>query len=125
MVAFARATTGGTEPGEATPEPEAVDRARADSLRAAQATMAGGAPTLEDEAGRSSIAVPLHLRGQTVGAIVLGVLLAGFAFVVQSSQRDARQSLTDRYEARATLTASFTRSFVDDLAARLRVPVIA
>jgi PAS domain S-box-containing protein len=53
------------------PAPERTDRGRADCLRAAQAAMAGGAPILENEAGRSSIAAPLHLRGQTVGAVVL------------------------------------------------------
>ncbi|HEY4393310.1 MAG TPA: ATP-binding protein [Polyangia bacterium] len=72
VVAFARVTTGGGERGEATPEPETADRARADSLRAAQPAMSAGAPTLENEGGHSSIVVPLHLRGQTVGAIVLG-----------------------------------------------------
>jgi len=72
VVAFARATTGGADSGDATPEPEVADRARADSFRAGQGVMTGGAPTLESEAGHSSIAVPLFLRGQAVGAIVLG-----------------------------------------------------
>jgi signal transduction histidine kinase/PAS domain-containing protein len=62
VVAFAR------EPGSAS---DPADRGRADCLRAAQAAMAGGAPILEDEVGRSSIAAPLHLRGQAVGAVVL------------------------------------------------------
>jgi signal transduction histidine kinase len=50
---------------------ETVERGRTDSLRAAKAAMASEQPILENEPGRSSMAVPLHLRGQTVGAVVL------------------------------------------------------
>jgi signal transduction histidine kinase/PAS domain-containing protein len=53
---------------------EAVERGRTDSLRVAQAAMTSQQPILENEPGRSSMAVPLHLRGQTVGALVLAAL---------------------------------------------------
>jgi signal transduction histidine kinase/PAS domain-containing protein len=56
---------------------ETVERGRTDSLRAAQAAMTSQQPVLENEPGRSSMAVPLHLRGQTVGALVLAALGEG------------------------------------------------
>ena len=56
---------------------ETVERGRAESLRAAQAAMTGQQPVLENVPGRSSMAVPLHLRGQSVGALVLAVLGEG------------------------------------------------
>ena len=58
-------------------EGEAVERGRTDSLRAAQAAMTSQQPILENEPGRSSMTVPLHLRGQSVGALVLAVLGEG------------------------------------------------
>jgi signal transduction histidine kinase len=56
---------------------ETVERGRTESLRAAQAAMTSQQPILENEPGRSSMAVPLHLRGQTVGALVLAALGEG------------------------------------------------
>ena len=56
---------------------ETVERGRTDSLRAAQAAMTSQQPILENEPGRSSMAVPLHLRGQSVGALVLAALGEG------------------------------------------------
>jgi signal transduction histidine kinase/PAS domain-containing protein len=53
------------------PDSDRDDGGRGQSLRVAQAAMASGEPILENEPGRSSIAAPLHLRGQSVGAIVL------------------------------------------------------
>ena len=56
---------------------ETVERGRTESLRAAQAAMTSQQPVLENVEGRSSMAVPLHLRGQTVGALVLAALGEG------------------------------------------------
>lgn len=56
---------------------ETVERGRTDSLRAAQAALTSQQPILENEPGRSSMAVPLHLRGQSVGALVLASLGEG------------------------------------------------
>ncbi|HSY41579.1 MAG TPA: ATP-binding protein [Polyangia bacterium] len=56
---------------------ETVERGRTDSLRAAQAALTSEQPMLENEPGRSSMAVPLHLRGQSVGALVLASLGEG------------------------------------------------
>jgi signal transduction histidine kinase/PAS domain-containing protein len=56
---------------------ETVERDRADSLRVAQAAMASQQPILENEPARSAMAVPLHLRGQSVGAVVLASLGEG------------------------------------------------
>jgi PAS domain S-box-containing protein len=56
---------------------ETVERGRTDSLRAAQAALTSQQPILHNEPGRSSMAVPLHLRGQSVGALVLAVLGEG------------------------------------------------
>ncbi len=53
-----------------------------------------------------------------LAAVVMIPLLTGFAVVLRDSQSEAKQALADRYAARAGLTASFTRSFVDDIAAR-------
>jgi signal transduction histidine kinase/PAS domain-containing protein len=50
---------------------DAVEHDRADRLRVAQAAMTTQQPILENERGRSAMAVPLHLRGQSVGAVVL------------------------------------------------------
>jgi signal transduction histidine kinase/PAS domain-containing protein len=66
--AFAGAVA--AEPSDA----ETVERGRTDSLRAGQAAMTSQQPILENEPGRSSMAVPLHLRGQSVGALVLASL---------------------------------------------------
>ena len=56
---------------------EAVERGRTDSLRAAQVAMTSQQPSLENVPGRSSMAVPLNLRGQSVGALVLAALGEG------------------------------------------------
>ena len=56
---------------------EAVERGRTDSLRVAQAALTSQQPILENAPGRSSMAVPLHLRGQSVGALVLASLGEG------------------------------------------------
>jgi len=56
---------------------ETVERGRTDSLRAAQAALTSQQPVLENVPGRSAMAVPLHLRGQSVGALVLAVLGEG------------------------------------------------
>jgi signal transduction histidine kinase/PAS domain-containing protein len=50
---------------------DAVEHDRADSLRVAQAAMTTQQPILENEPGRSAMAVPLRLRGQSVGGVVL------------------------------------------------------
>jgi len=69
--AFASAV--GADPSDA----ETVERGRTDSLRAALAAMTSQQPVLENVPGRSAMAVPLHLRGQSVGALVLAVLGEG------------------------------------------------
>ena len=56
---------------------ETVERGRTDSLRTAQAAITGQQPILENAPGRSTMAVPLHLRGQSVGALVLASLGEG------------------------------------------------
>jgi signal transduction histidine kinase/PAS domain-containing protein len=58
-------------------DPDTVERGRTDSLRVAQAAMISQEPVLQNEPGRSSMAVPLHLRGQSVGAVVLACLGEG------------------------------------------------
>jgi signal transduction histidine kinase len=92
VVAFARAMAGAATATKA--EPQAADRARADSLRAGLAAMSGGAPILENESDRSTIAAPLHLRGQTVGAIVLAAHEEGRRY--DSSDVGAAQELARR-----------------------------
>ncbi len=52
--------------------------------------------------------------------LVLVALLAGFAGLIRSNDRAAHRMLADRFETRAVLTATFTKSFVDDIAARER-----
>ncbi|MEJ7846326.1 MAG: sensor domain-containing diguanylate cyclase [Acidimicrobiales bacterium] len=52
--------------------------------------------------------------------MVFVFLLAGFAALVSNAQDDARQALTDRFATRASLTASFTSAYVDDVAGRER-----
>jgi len=52
-------------------------------------------------------------------AVLVG-LLAGFAGLIHRNETEARRALTDRFEIRATLTASFAQSFVSDLAAKER-----
>jgi len=56
---------------------ETVERGRTESLRVAQAAMTSQLPILENEPLRSQMAVPLHLRGQSVGALVLAALGEG------------------------------------------------
>jgi signal transduction histidine kinase/PAS domain-containing protein len=58
-------------------EVETPERGRTDSLRAAQTAMTSQQPILENEPGRSTMAVPLHLRGHSVGALVLAALGEG------------------------------------------------
>jgi signal transduction histidine kinase/PAS domain-containing protein len=55
----------------------AVERGRKDCLKAAQLAMTGRQPILENDAGISAMAVPLELRGESVGAIVLAGLGEG------------------------------------------------
>ena len=50
----------------------------------------------------------------------LVMLLAPFAFLINTSSTDAQRALSDRFETRASLTASFTRAYIDDLADRQR-----
>ncbi|HVV50299.1 MAG TPA: ATP-binding protein, partial [Polyangia bacterium] len=68
LVAFAGAVAAGAA------DPQAAERGRSECLRDAQAAMSGPKPLLENAPGRSSMAVPLDLRGQSVGALVLAAL---------------------------------------------------
>ena len=68
LMAFA----GAVGPGAS--DVEAVDRGRRDCLRLATAVLGSRQPLLENEPGRSSMAVPLDQRGQSVGALVLSAL---------------------------------------------------
>jgi diguanylate cyclase (GGDEF)-like protein len=52
--------------------------------------------------------------------LVMVALLAGFALLIGRNETAARRALADRYETRATLSASFAQSYVNDLAARER-----
>lgn len=52
--------------------------------------------------------------------MVLVAVLAGLAALVIHAQTDARQALTDRFATRASLTASFARTYVDDVADQQR-----
>jgi diguanylate cyclase (GGDEF)-like protein len=54
-----------------------------------------------------------------IGALMVG-LLAGFAAFIHRNEIESRQALSDRFETRAALTASFAQNFVNDLAARER-----
>ncbi len=83
----------GAVPAEAS-DAETVERGRTDSLRAAQAAMTSEQPVLENEPGRSSMAVPLHLRGRSVGAVVLASL--GEARRYGSGDLGAAQELARR-----------------------------
>ncbi len=49
---------------------------------------------------------------------VLGVLLAALAWLVRDGHGDARRALDERFAARASLTAAFTRDYVNELARR-------
>jgi PAS domain S-box-containing protein len=71
VVAFAGAV------GADAPDAGAADRGRTDCLRAAQATIASRQPMLESTATLSSMAVPLELRGEPIGALVLATLVEG------------------------------------------------
>jgi diguanylate cyclase (GGDEF)-like protein len=51
-------------------------------------------------------------------SLVLIVLLSGFAGLMRHGDTEAHRALSDRFETRAGMTGSFTRSFVNDLAAR-------
>ncbi|MBA2281665.1 MAG: GGDEF domain-containing protein [Acidimicrobiia bacterium] len=52
--------------------------------------------------------------------VVLVSLLAAFAALIHKSDEAGRRALSDRFHTRATLTGSFARDFVDDLAMRER-----
>lgn len=52
--------------------------------------------------------------------IVFALVISGFAVIIHVSQEDARQALSDRFAARAGLTAQFARSYVDDIARQER-----
>jgi signal transduction histidine kinase len=56
---------------------DTVERGRTDSLRTAQTAMTSQQPILENAPDRSTMAVSLHLRGQSVGALVLTALGEG------------------------------------------------
>lgn len=58
--------------------------------------------------------------GASVVAATVLALLASFALLIQSTERDERRALEDRFETRAGLTASFVGSFIEDLAGRQR-----
>lgn len=75
---------------------EMVERGRRDCLRAAQAAMAGRQPILENggSAASSLMAVPLELRGESVGAIVLAGLGEGRRY--GASDLGAAQELARR-----------------------------
>jgi len=71
-----------------------VDRGRRDCLRLATAALTGRQPLLENGPGRSSMAVPLDQRGQSVGALVLSAL--GEARRYAASDLGAAQELGRR-----------------------------
>ena len=52
------------------------------------------------------------------GLVLVVVVLAVAAGLIRASREEARRDLDDRFLTRTELTASFTRDFVDDLAAR-------
>jgi hypothetical protein len=57
-------------------------------------------------------------------ALLVAFLMSGFALLVRTSERNAKTALADRWGARATLTASFARSYIDDLASRERAQAV-
>ncbi|CAN5638049.1 hypothetical protein BH10ACT2_BH10ACT2_25080 [soil metagenome] len=64
--------------------------------------------------GRLSGAWPM-----TAGAaVILVVLLVGFVSLIRQGEQDRRDALDARFAARVALTASFTQTFISDLAAR-------
>jgi PAS domain S-box-containing protein len=73
---------------------ETIDRGRTDCLRVAQAALASRQPILENDPGHSSMAVPLDLRGQSVGALVLASLGEGRRY--GASDLGAAQELARR-----------------------------
>ncbi|MEP6659634.1 MAG: sensor domain-containing diguanylate cyclase [Acidimicrobiales bacterium] len=50
--------------------------------------------------------------------MTLLVLLAPFVVLIRTTNGAAEAALSERFETRATLTASFTRAYIDDIAAR-------
>jgi signal transduction histidine kinase len=88
VLAFAGAV--GADPSDQ----ETVDRGRTDCLRAAQVALTSRQPILENDPGRSSMAVPLDLRGQSVGALVLATLGDGRRY--GASDLGAAQELARR-----------------------------
>jgi diguanylate cyclase (GGDEF)-like protein len=54
------------------------------------------------------------------GAVLVVGFLVGFAVVIRMSEAGSRRALAERFETRASLTASFAQNFVDDLAGRER-----
>jgi diguanylate cyclase (GGDEF)-like protein len=67
---------------------------------------------------------PVFARGNRFipisAVVVLVTLVAGSAMLARNTESRARAELADRFDARAALTASFARQYVDDLAARER-----
>lgn len=63
-----------------------------------------------------------HLSGgrrlTAAAALVLFLLLVGLAGLIRQGQQDQLDALDDRFATRASLTASFTRDVIADLAAR-------
>ena len=63
----------------------------------------------------------MTLRASDVGSVViLGVMLLAFASLLLAQQAVARRALDDRFATRASLTATFAASYLEDLAARER-----
>ena len=50
--------------------------------------------------------------------LFVAVVLVGAGGLIRRNEAEARDALADRFQTRAELTASFTRDFIDDLAAR-------
>lgn len=53
-----------------------------------------------------------------IGSLLVAVVLAIFAALIHRDRANAHDGLDDRFHARAELTATFARRFVDDLALR-------
>jgi diguanylate cyclase (GGDEF)-like protein len=68
-----------------------------------------GSRTLDGRAHRWSVALMCGL---------VAMVLVGAGTLIRQDRADARQEMAERFQTRAELTASFTRDFVDDLAAR-------
>ena len=62
--------------------------------------------------------LPAGRRLTAAAAIILIVLLVGFAGLIRHAEQEKRDALDDRFAARASLTAAFAQNFAADLAAR-------